>query len=314
MQASVANGTVTASIDGVIESSTDRDVFAVASGPGVINVSVTPASRSGNADIVVNLVDAAGTTLASANPPNSPVANLAFNVPFQGNYYVEVSAGGQGDPATDGYSSYGSVGNYRVTASYVVPAGSAPMAAVSTNASVGIAPLAVTLDGTRSIDDGHVAFWYWDFGDGSGDQTGSLSSVSHTYLVPGTYVASLVVVDDSGLSSAASQTVVVGNAIAQASIQVLDMQIKSRKGGTSAAAVVNVVDQNGRPVKGAAVSVAWSGAVSKSTSKKTARTGMAALASPMSKTGGCFTLTVTSVTSSTISFANSRLPTAQVCS
>ncbi|MEI8178965.1 PKD domain-containing protein [Aestuariivirga sp.] len=313
LPATVSAGVASSTIDGVIESAADRDVFAIASGAGAINVSVDPASRSANADLVITLMDAGGNVLASANPLNSLRATLSTNVQVQGNYYLEVKGSGQGDPATSGYSSYGSVGNFRVTASYVAPTGNAPAAVISANVSSGVAPLAVTFDGSQSTDDGHVAFWYWDFGDGSGDQTGSLSSVTHAYSTAGTYVARLLVVDDTGLSSAATQTIVVSSAVPQASVQVIGMQLKLKRTGKSASAVVTVLGPNGSPIKGAAVRVTWSGAVSMAASKTTARTGQVVLASPASNAGGCFILTITGVTTPSYSFSGVNLPTAQVC-
>ena len=56
-----------------------------------------------------------------------------------------------------------------------------------------LASLAVTLDGRGSTDDGNIAFWYWDFGDGSAHS--SEASPKHTYTTVGTYTASLVAFD-----------------------------------------------------------------------------------------------------------------------
>ena len=55
-------------------------------------------------------------------------ARLSVNVPSQGTYFLEVRSTGQGDPATTGYSSYGSTGSFRVSANYPVASGSAPSA------------------------------------------------------------------------------------------------------------------------------------------------------------------------------------------
>ena len=55
-------------------------------------------------------------------------------------------------------------------------------------------------------DDGYIKFYNWSFGDGS---TGSGETVSHTYTSPGTYIVTLTVTDNSGLSSSASLSVTV---------------------------------------------------------------------------------------------------------
>lgn len=54
----------------------------------------------------------------------------------------------------------------------------------------------LTFDGTGSSDsDGTVVGWTWSFGDG-GTSTGSV--VTHAYVSPGVYVATLTVTDDNG--------------------------------------------------------------------------------------------------------------------
>lgn len=309
---SAAGGTG-ASIDGVLESGGDRDVFSLSAGGGLLTVAVAPASRSGNVDLAVSLLDASGRLLATANPANALGANLSFNVPAQGTYYIEVHSSGQGDPLVNGYSNYGSVGNFRVTASFAAPSGSAPVAVVNANVTQGLGPLAVTFDGSRSTDDGRVAFWYWDFGDGVVDQTGALSAVTHVYQAPGSYIARLTVVDDSGLTSVATETITVASPAPRPTVQLLDMKLKSGRRGISATATVTVLNENGRPIRGARVFASWGGAVTKTVSRKSAATGAARFASPASREGGCFTLTVTSITATGLAFDNVTLPTAEIC-
>jgi PKD repeat protein len=71
-----------------------------------------------------------------------------------------------------------------------------------------IAPAAITFDASQSADaDGTVAFYYWDFGDYTGDSSGSLKTATKTYTVAGVYTVSLTVVDDKGFSSTTSQTI-----------------------------------------------------------------------------------------------------------
>ena len=154
----------------------DRDVFAISSGPGALNATVVPAMRSPNTDLVLSLLDGMGNVLASTNPSNQLSSALYYTVPAQGTYYLEVKGTGQGDPASTGYSSYGSVGNFRLSASYPVPTGSPPVAVITADPNNGPAPLAVALSGNASSDDGQVSHWYWDFGDGNTDTSGSLSS------------------------------------------------------------------------------------------------------------------------------------------
>ena len=63
-----------------------------------------------------------------------------------------------------------------------------------------IAGVPANFSGTASTDpDGSIAAWDWSFGDGA---TANGSIVDHTYVGPGTYNASLSVIDDEGCGEA----------------------------------------------------------------------------------------------------------------
>ncbi|MBI5269468.1 MAG: pre-peptidase C-terminal domain-containing protein [Burkholderiales bacterium] len=106
---------------GVIERRKDKDVFKFTAGAGAGSITVSPDSRSANLDVFVKLTDAAGTVVAKAKPPTTLGATLSFNLPAAGTYYVTVDGVGVYDPATDGYSDYGSLGQYRVTGTVRAP-------------------------------------------------------------------------------------------------------------------------------------------------------------------------------------------------
>ena len=80
-------------------------------------------------------------------------------------------------------------------------------AVMSATPSTGTAPLSVTFDGSGSTTpNGTVTSWAWSFGDGA---SGAGSVATHVYAAPGTYTASLAVVDSSGASSTATASIVV---------------------------------------------------------------------------------------------------------
>lgn len=101
-----------------------------------------------------------------------------------------------------GYSPYSNV------ASIVAGVSNQPPTPVmSALPSVGVAPLSVSFDGSRSTDtDGTVTSWAWSFGDGA---FGMGPLITHVYSTPGTYTASLTVTDNSGASSTATGSIVV---------------------------------------------------------------------------------------------------------
>jgi len=307
-------GTINGTMDGVIETANDRDVFSIAAGPGPFRADVMPANRSPDVDIVVSLLNSSGQVLATDNPLNALNATLTYDIPAQGTYYLEVRGTGQGNPAVDGYSNYGSVGNFRLTASYVAPEGTPPAAVISAAPVDGPAPLSVTLDGTQSHDDGQVAFWYWDFGDGNSDVTGALSSVNHVYQVAGSYLARLTVVDNTGLSSSTTQVVNISVPKPQASVlSVLVTQKSNTKGYAWGMGAVTIVDQLGKPLRGARVSANWNGIVSKATTALTNKYGVVNFTSPKTKAAGCFNLNVTNIASSGHPFNAASPRTSQAC-
>ncbi len=66
---------------------------------------------------------------------------------------------------------------------------------------VGMAPFLVTLDASASSDEDSNALTYeWNFGDGSVQNTGAVSSVTHTYTTSGKFKALVTVTDDFGNS------------------------------------------------------------------------------------------------------------------
>ena len=116
---------------------------------------------------------------------------------------------GTGDPVTDGYSDYDSLGQYQITGTVPARVTQSPVASASASPTSGTAPLAVSFSSAGSSDpDGTIVSYQWNFADGS---TSSSANPAHTYSVGGTYTATLVVTDDDGLSSSKTVTVTVVN-------------------------------------------------------------------------------------------------------
>jgi PKD repeat protein len=300
-----ANGVSTAYVEGVIERPTDVDVFAFTAGAGSVTLTLSGAARSSNLDALLTLRDSAGTTLATVNPVDALNAGATLTLPAAGTYYVFVQGTGKGD-LTTGYSNYGSLGQYALSASYPTPGSQAPVARITTSTVKGTAPLTVNFSGSTSTDaDGSITGYAWAFGDG-GTATGA--TASRTYTTPGTYTAQLTVTDNSNLTGASAVTITVDAPVVILPMRVADiamgLQGGSTKGPAKATAAVKVVDSNGVAVVGASVRGAWSGLVSSSaTSVVTDSAGIARFTSPQTKSRGTFIFTVSDVSHASYTYA-----------
>ncbi len=112
-------GTSISQASGIITSAADVDfyTFTVASAKAVA-ITATPAAYSPDLDLQLELQDSAGNTLVSANPDGATAASISCNV-TAGTYCVKIVGVGWGDPLTNGYSNYGSLGFYALTGSIV---------------------------------------------------------------------------------------------------------------------------------------------------------------------------------------------------
>ena len=283
-------------VQGVIERAGDLDFFAFTAGAGPATFVVTPAARGANLDATIELRNAAGAVLASANPVAAIDASVSAVLPQAGTYYVVVQGSGNGSPST-GYSNYGSLGYYAVagSATAAAAANAAPTAALTATPISGTAPLVVSFSSAGSADaDGTIAAVDWTFGDGA---SASGATASHTYNAVGSYTAEVRVTDNGGLAATRAVTITVTPAVATPQLAVADIAMQ-RTGSTKyyqAQATVTVVDAQGRPVSGATVSGRFSGQSTKSTSAVTDSAGKARLKSSASWTRGTFGFTVTAI-------------------
>jgi PKD repeat protein len=180
------------------------DVFRFDTGTGSISLQVRSPAPEANLHILAELLNSAGQVLQS-----NPVSSLSATfTPFlsAGAYYLRISGIGAGDPATTGYSDYGSVGNYVITGTVVgTGALQAPVAVASAATTSGVAPLTVGFSGQGSSDaDGSIVSYHWNFGNGT---SSTAINPTCTYSTAGTFTAVLTVTDNDGLQGTASVTV-----------------------------------------------------------------------------------------------------------
>ncbi|MBE2286070.1 MAG: PKD domain-containing protein [Prosthecobacter sp.] len=290
------------SASGIIERRADADLFAFTTGSGPVSFSATPAAPSPNLDINLALYDGFGNLVTSANPATLE-ATLATTL-SQGTYYLAVEGAGTGDPLT-AYDDYASLGQFSLTGTVSPVTGVPPVAVADASAPVtGAAPLAVNFSSVGSYDsDGSIVAYDWDFGDGT---TSSVANPVKSYSTPGTYTASLVVVDNSGLASVADTVLITVASNKVIYVANIAMTLSSSKQGYQATATVTVRNQNGALVPNATVVGQWSGLTTGTVSKTTGRSGTAALASTRTKSRGTFTFTVTGISLSGYMYTPTR--------
>ncbi len=123
---------------GVLERSTDVDVFSFVTGDGPVRLSVRPwtvpagRTRGGNLDVRLRLLDELGNLLQAVGPADQTGAVLSTNL-AAGRYFLQVLNDGAGDPMAGtptGYTSYGSLGQYFIEG-YVSPNTGVPLPPVA---------------------------------------------------------------------------------------------------------------------------------------------------------------------------------------
>jgi len=169
----------------------DNQVVVIESTATTIDVLVNDTDSDGDNLLIDSFsVPEHGDVIINANKiVYTPDSNYAGNDSFS--YTV-----------SDGFGGYSTgIVNLIVIANTNTP----PTAVISATTTSGTGPLLVSFNGANSFDeDGSIALYSWDFGDGN-TSTGSL--VDYTYTTAGSYVAALTVTDDGGEISLATITI-----------------------------------------------------------------------------------------------------------
>lgn len=132
-----ASGDGSFSSTGIIERTSETDVFSIIAGEGPITLNANPyeantGTNGGNLDILMELYDSGGSLITSNNNAVLTTATISTTL-SAGTYYVHIRPTGAGnqtgvgspyDPTTNtraGYTIYGSMGQYTLNGNLVLP-------------------------------------------------------------------------------------------------------------------------------------------------------------------------------------------------
>lgn len=104
-------------VSGIISSSTDEDWFQIVSHNGPLVLSATPTAENTNLDITLIIRDSAGVSTQISAPTVNKSAAISTTL-TAGTYYISISGSGEPSPPATGYTTYGSIGAYRILGSF----------------------------------------------------------------------------------------------------------------------------------------------------------------------------------------------------
>jgi PKD repeat protein len=300
LSGSVINGLQVFKANGVLQGPSDSDHISFVANAGTLTIDVKSLGvNTGNADLLISLLDSSENLLAQSNNLDTLGTSLSFNLQQSGTYFLKVEGTGKGDPLGTGYTKYGSVGYWNATINAQLTSGNLPPSArITADKTAGEAPLVVNFSAAGSADpEGTNLTYSWSFGDGS-SATGI--TASKTYQAAGSYTASVLVTDAGGLTGSASQNITVTAPVEQTTMSVASIEMTGglQKAQRFANAAITIRDSSGKIVPSATVTGSWSGAVSGTASGITGSNGQITFKSPNTKRGGTFTFTVSSVSKS----------------
>lgn len=310
-------------VGGVIGSSGDIDMIRINAGRGNLVITPKVSLVAPNLRLQVRVLDSAGTVLGtyvgSGTAGNMAPAPITLRLANEGVHYIELDGIGNGTGVTEGYTEYGSIGYYSLTASWADPVNRPPVADATlssgTTYNYQTQPGAVvSFNGTLSTDpDGIIMRYVWDFKDVYAvGATGA--TVTHRYKAPGTYFPTLTVFDDRGASASTTVTVTVNGPARNTPTCSLGLItgsfVRLNSVSDAATATILVQDQYGNPVRRALVYVSTTGLVAmKRTALRTDDFGRVNVVTPGFRRGarGSVVFTVSTVESPGRPFVNTTV-------
>lgn len=108
----------TVSNEGILETREDVDAFRFTTSGGAVSLIVSPVAQGPDLDILAEVYNSSDVLVASSNPVDQINATISTTLPA-GEYTLRISGVGKGNPLTDGYSDYATLGAYLVSGTVV---------------------------------------------------------------------------------------------------------------------------------------------------------------------------------------------------
>jgi hypothetical protein len=101
--------------NGIISSEDDSDFFTFTTSGGNVSINANTVDK-GNLHLLIKLYNSAGVEMKKYFNPDPFFLNAAMNANLPaGKYFISIHGTGAGNPASGGYSAYGSIGSYSIT-------------------------------------------------------------------------------------------------------------------------------------------------------------------------------------------------------
>ena len=197
--------------NGIIHDRNDVDIYYFDTPGGTAVINVTSTAPFTNLDIALTLKNSAGSVISTSDPANTLDASI--RIPLgAGRYYLTVDGVGKGDPFTNGYSDYSSLGQYKITGN-VKLANTAPdvVLAFPTNGAVYAAPATFQLSaGATDLESPIAKVEFYQNGVKIGEDAfypGFTWGIVN--LAQGTYYFKAKAYDQGGLSTVSDSVLVI---------------------------------------------------------------------------------------------------------
>lgn len=107
--------------EGLIEQNVDVDYFSFETKGGEIDILIDPITPKTNLRPLVKIYDEKGVEIDSHSDDHPATQAFFKRTLAAGKYYISVEGVGWGDPYSDGFTDYGSLGDYKITGSIPEP-------------------------------------------------------------------------------------------------------------------------------------------------------------------------------------------------